>query len=306
MISYLTFGVAALTLLSFHSTSWANDPKFEYAKEEELKKVDKHEAPQWKAQAQAGLMMTTGNSRSTTLSSAFHASRKEGKNKVVLDMAGAYARSSIDVAADFDNDGFVDEVELQRITRTSSESWLVKPRYDRLLDTHNALYVSAALSSDKPAGKTIIGSGQTGYSRSLVASKVHALTLEAGYDFSYEKLESSGPGLSIHSVRVFAGYEGKLSEDTSLHYSVESLLNLNELTTKAGPVEPLDDKRIENKISLTTSLYGNLSFRFSFLARYDSAPAPRPPLSQPYADGFRPVADRLDTRTEAALIINFL
>ncbi len=308
MCPQINIGVSALTLLAMCQTSWAKDPEFKHAKVEEEKEEDKDKdkGAEWKAQAQAGLLMTTGNSSTNTLSSAFQASRKEGKNKVVLDLAGTYARSSIDIAADFNNNGFVDEVELQRITNTTSQSWLIKPRYDRFLSLHNALYVSAALYSDKPAGKSIVGSSQLGYSRILVSNKVHSVTLESGYDFSYEKLVATTPGLSIHSIRVFGGYQGKLSKDTSLNYSIESLFNLNELTTSAGPVEPLHDTRLENKISLTTSLYGNLSFSFSFLARYDSAPAPRPKLALPYADGFRPVADRLDTRTEAALIINFI
>ncbi len=298
--------ILALILLTSSQTSWAEDPKFAYANTEELEK-DKKKSAEWKAQAQAGLLMTTGNSKTTTLSSGFFASRKEGKNKVVLNLTGAFARSTILVASDADSDGFVDASEIQRITATTSESWLIKPRYDRLLDSKNALYVAAVLASDKPAGKTLIGSGQFGYSRNLLTTKVHTVVLETGYDFSYENLEAAGsPSLSIHSVRVFAGYQGKLSEDTSLSYAAEGLFNVNELDTSAGPVEPLDDTRVENKIALTTSIYGNLSFSFSFLARYDSNPAPRPKLSLPYAPGFSPVADRLDTRTEAALIINFL
>lgn len=299
--------IIALILLTGSQTSWAKDPEFSHAKSDEAVEEDKKKDAEWKAQAQAGLLMTTGNSSTTTLSSGFQASRKEGKNKVVVELAGAFARSTIYVASDADGDGFVDPAELQRITKTTSQSWLVRPRYDRFLSKKNALYVAAALSSDKPAGKTMIGSGQVGYSRSLLDSKVHALTVESGYDFSYENLEAGGnPSLSIHSLRVFGGYQGKLSEDTALSLSAEGLFNLNELTTSSGPVYAFDDTRLENKLALTTSIYGNLSFSFSFLARYDAVPAPRPKLSLPYADGFRPVADRLDTRTEAALIINFL
>jgi hypothetical protein len=298
--------VVALILLTSSQTSWAKDPKFAHAKSEELAETKKKSA-EWKAQAQAGLLMTTGNSSTTTLSSGLMASRKEGKNKVVVNLTGAFARSTILLANDADNDGLVDASEIQRITSTTSESWLVKPRYDRLLTSKNALYVAAILSSDKPAGRTLVGSGQLGYSRNLLSSAVHTLTLESGYDFSYQNLEAAGsPSQSIHSVRVFAGYEGKLSEDTSLTCTAEGLFNVNELDSAAEPVGPLDDTRVQNKLALTTSVYGNLSFSFSFMARYDSDPAPRPKLSLPYADGFTPVADRLDTRTEAALIINFL
>ena len=133
------------------------------------------------------------------------------------------------------------------------------------------------------------------------------MVLESGYDFSYENLEAPNTdSRSIHSVRVFAGYQGKLSADTSLSCTAEGLFNVNELDNTPEPIEPLDDTRVENTIALTTSIYGNVSFSFSFSARYDSSPAPRPALSIPYAAGYSPVADSLDTKTEAALIVNFL
>ena len=135
------FSIVALILLTGSQTSWAKDPEFSYAKNEEVAEEDKKKDAEWKAQAQAGLLMTTGNSSSTTLSSGFRASRKEGNNKIVVDLAGAFARSTIYVASDADGDGFVDPAEIQRITETTSESWLVKPRYDRFLSKKNAVYV---------------------------------------------------------------------------------------------------------------------------------------------------------------------
>ncbi|MCP4447504.1 MAG: DUF481 domain-containing protein [Myxococcales bacterium] len=306
MSIYTTVGMAAATLLALSGTAQASDTKFDYVKAEGAENGEKKATVEWKATAQAGLLMTTGNSTATTISSGFKASRKAGQNRVQLELDGAFARSTIYLANDDNENDVIDENELTRITKTSSKNWRAKIRYDRFLSPHNAVYTSAALSADEPAGKELIGTAQVGYSRIVVDTKVHQLTLESGYDFSYEDLSGSAKSVSIHSWRVFAGYQGKLSAGTSLEISTESLFNLNELQTSSGPVGELDDTRLNNQVSLTTSIYGDLSFRFSFQSKFDNNPAPRPKLSLPYATSFAPLADKLDTRTEAAIIVNFL
>lgn len=307
---YIQVAVVTALLLDSLSLSHAEAPKFEYVKKDDVKKEAERAAKKkdavWQASAQAGLLMTTGNAQQTTISSGFRASRKEGKNKVQLELGGAFARSTIFLAADENGNGFVDEAEITRVSKTASQSWLVKSRYDRFLDARNALYTSASISADEPAGRILIGSGQLGYSRIMVETKVHQITLESGYDFSYEDLSGNARSVSIHSWRVFAGYQGKLSKDTSLEASTEGLFNLNELTTSFGPVYAFEDTRFSNQVSLTTRIYSDLSFRFSFQSKYDNFPAPRPNLDLPYAPGFTPFANKLDTRTEAAIIVNFL
>jgi hypothetical protein len=296
-------GLAAVLLSWPMSRADAKPPKFEFVEPPE--KVD--DGVEWKASAQAGLLMTTGNSSATTISSGFRTSRKSGRNKLALDLAGAFARATIFVATDQNGNGVVDEPELERLTKTTTESWLAKLRYDRFLSSNNAVYASATASADEPAGKRFTGSGQLGYSRTLVKNEVHDIVAEAGYDLSYEDLLGQSEVLSIHSIRSFLGYEGKLSPDTGLAASFELLFNMNELDTVTGAVRPFQDARFYSSLSLTTKIYGDMSFRFAFRSKYDNAPAPRPALKNlPYAADFHPVADRLDTRTEAAIIVNFL
>ncbi len=304
------FGTLFAVVATGPEPASAEAPKFEYVKKEEAAEAAKAAAkaakPEWKASAQAGLLLTTGNASQTTVSSGFLASRKAGNNKLQLQLNGAFARSTIFLASDDNNNQVVDPNELTRITKTASQSWLVKTRYDRFLNPRNALYISSAISADEPAGIVLVGSGQVGYSRTVVDTKVHQLVLESGYDFSYEDRSGNAKSVSIHSWRIFAGYVGKLSEDTSFEFSTESLFNLNELETSSGPVTQFDDTRFNNQVSLTTSIYGDLSFRFSFQSKFDNNPAARPKLELPYAAGFAPLAAKLDTRTEAAIIVNFL
>lgn len=278
------------------------DPKFEFARTEEVEVV---QAVEWKASAQAGLVITTGNTRTRTVSGSARASRKAGNNKLQIELGGAYADSRVYLAEDGNANGVLDpgEVTLDQ-AQITSQSWAAKARYDRFLTTRNALYLSALISADRPAGKELVGGAQGGYSRLLYKSARHELVAETGYDMSYEDPVVGG-GVAIHSGRVFAGYEGKLSADTGVSGAVELLSNMNSLATAAGRVAAFEDTRINATAALTTTLYGKLSFRFAVTAKYDNAPSPRP-FKLPYADGFIILADELDTRTEATLIINFL
>jgi uncharacterized protein DUF481 len=281
------------------------DPKFAYGSKEEAAELEKKDAVEWKAAAQAGLLFLTGNSRVTTFSAGASASRKANKNKFALEAGAAYARSSIFLAVDENANGTIEESELTRPSQTTTRSWMVKGRYDRYLTENNSLYGAAGLLADRPAGKELVANGQVGYSRQLYKDEVHLVLAEAGYDYTYENLVV-GDGLSIHSLRTFGGYQGKLRKDTGLEASLEALFNLNTLDTATGEVGAFEDNRLLGKLALTTKATDAVSFRFGFEVRVDSAPAPRPPLALPYAPGFVPLADEVDTKTEAALIVSFL
>src|SRR5690606_22723618 len=135
--------------------------------------------------------------------------------------------------------GTIEPNEVSRPTQTTTRSWLVKGRYDRFLTENNSLYGIAAASADRPAGKELVGNGQVGYSRQLYQDHIHLLVAETGYDFTYEDLVAHD-GQAIHSIRVFGGYTGKLSEDTGLEGSVEALFNVNSLDTPVGEVEAFE------------------------------------------------------------------
>jgi hypothetical protein len=290
----------AAIILGFGAEARGGDPKFDYAKQEQVKGVE------WKAAAQAGFILTTGNSKTTTFSSGATASRKQGSNKLALDAAAAFARSTLYVPSDANGNGTVDnDAEIGEEEQTTTKSWLIKGRYDRFVTEHNSVYASASASADEPAGKEFVGGGQIGYSRQLYKTNKHELVGEVGYDLSYES-PAVGDGQTIHSARAFAGWAGKLTGDTGVEASVEVLSNFNKLDTPPDGVDSFEDTRINAKTKLTTKIWGNLNFGFTFTLKYDNAPSPRPPLSLPYADGFVPLADELDTKTQVSLIYNFL
>lgn len=291
-------GAIALSL----GTAEAN-PEFKFGKADAVKDVKKTE---WKASALAGLIITTGNAETTSLSGGAKASRKEGNNQLQLEASGVFVRSTLFIVNDLNNNGIVDSGEIDTSENTTSKAWLVRSRYDRFLTKMNSLYVTASVSGDEPAGKEFIAGAQAGYSRQIYSDKKHKVVGEAGYDFSYEDL-TVGDAISIHSLRAFIGYEGKLTSQTGLSANLEVLDNLNTLEPANGTIDPFDDLRLNGGLALTTQLRKNISFRFAFTGKYDKAPAPRAPIAGlAYADGFVPLARRVDTKTEASLIINFL
>lgn len=299
----------ALAALALPRSAAAQDkpgePAFKYGTKEERAEVEKVDKVEWKAAALAGLLMTTGNSRVTTFSAGGNASRKEKGNKFALEGGAAYARSSIFLALDGNGNGVIDPNEVSRPSQTTTRAYYGKGRYDRFLTDNNSLYAVAGIAADRPAGKDAVGNGQVGYSRQVFQNEVHLLVAEVGYDFTYENLVA-GESNTIHSLRTFAGYAGKLSGDTGVDGSVEALFNVNEYDTPAGQIDRFQDNRVTSRMSITTKMFGDLAFRFAFEARYDNAPSPRPPFAIPYAAGFAPLAEPLDTKTEASLIYNFL
>jgi hypothetical protein len=279
----------------------AADPKWEYGKATEVKAVE------WKASAQLGFVLNTGNANTVSVAAGGLGSRFDGKNRVLLEVGGSYAKSTILVGNDMNMDGAIGPGEIGRLEKTVASLWSVKARYDRFLTLNNSIYVTAFTWGNEPAGKIVVAGGQVGYARQLYKSDWHLLAVEAGYDYSYEHFVAMVPDIHIHSLRFFFAYGLALSKDTSLNADVEVLCNMNPLDGGPyGEIGPFADTRVIGKAALNTRLWKALSFRFGFKAIFDNAPPPAPALGLPYLPGFFPRAEKLDTVTEAALIINFI
>jgi hypothetical protein len=270
---------------------------FEYGKREEVKEVE------WKAQASAGLVLTTGNSRTFTLSGGAALSRKDSENKLSLEGNVAYARSSILVFNDANGDGKISQSEVSRQDSETAKNWLAKLRYDRFFTPEDAAFLAAKIGADTPAGKTIYGGVQVGYSRQLYKDDANELVAEAGYDFTYQ-VNAAPPDYSIHSLRLYTGFTSKLSPDTGFLANVEGLFNLNSFDGPQGNIGVFQDTRINAKAALTTKLFTQIDFRVAFLLKFDNAPAAIPPGKLPF--DFVYLAETVDTQTEASLIVHFL
>lgn len=290
--------LAAILMIAAPSFALAQPIKFEFGKSSEVEKVKEVE---WNASAEAGVVFTTGNAETTTISAGIKAARKTGFNKVSIEGSMTYASSGTRVLQDNNGNGTIDdESEITTVDTTTAETYAAKLRYDRFLTKFNSLFVAALASRDVPAGKEKALGVQAGYSRQLYKTEKAEAVAEIGYDFSQEDLVT-GPSLSIHSARAFLGYKAEMTEGTTLDASVEALTNLNEETLPTGKDGGIGrDTRLNGKIGIAAKIGKNLAVQTSIELKYDHRPGPLP--IKGLAMGFVPEATALDTIMKASLI----
>ena len=274
---------------------------------------------EWKVQSKGGLLITGGNSQSKSFTFGVNGFRKEGNNKVALEGGMAYGTSNNLVVESVDSNNNIATLDRQEVVSTNN--WAAKGRYDRFITKNNVAYASGQAAADKIAGKTFFGGGQLGYSRQLVEDKWNIVVAELGYDFSYERYtQQAGEVVDpvvIHSARVLVGETLSLNKETGVTASVEALFNLNKETKAINVnddqpgVNAFKDIRVNGKVGLSTNLWKQLSFGFTFALKYDQNPAPRPipkgaPANATFATGDpNKFADKVDTITEATLMYTF-
>ncbi|HEX8954180.1 MAG TPA: DUF481 domain-containing protein [Polyangia bacterium] len=299
------FIAAALALAASSlaaGSAHADEPKFVYGKQDDTKgKVI------WKAAVNAGLVLNTGNANSVAFTAGGMASMLDGKNKLQLDVIGTYARATAISGVDANMNGAIDPGEVQHTTTTSAALWNVKLRYDRFLTANNSLYATGFVGGNEPAGIRLAGGAQVGYSRQIVKTDMHLVVAEIGYDYTYQN-NVTGPDLNIHSARVFAGYTLTLNANVGVLLGLEVLCNLNSLPgyTPGTTVDPFGNTRVNGAAALNAKIWKNIAFQVSFLARYTTDPALLPAFKIPFAAGFFPRAESLDTVTSLSLVVTLL
>jgi hypothetical protein len=298
----LRLSITTALLCAAATAAFAQNPKFEFGKAEEVAKV---KGTEYTASAEAGVVFTTGNSETTTITAGAKASRKTGNNKVSAEGNVTYARSAVRVGEDMNANGTIDDAsEIVTESSTTAEQLAIKVRYDRFLTEFNSLFVAALASRDLPAGKEAVYGGQLGYSRQLYKSKTAEAVGEFGYDYSHEDLVA-GDAVEIHSARAFVGYKAEMTEGATFDTSIEALTNLNHetLPTRTEGADLGQDTRINFKASVSAKVSERLSVQTSIEAKYDNRPAPA--SIKGLAPTFVPEASKLDTLMKASLIYTF-
>lgn len=295
------FAVAAAVLCGGSAVA---DPKFEFGKSEEVKKV---KGTEWTASAEAGVVFTTGNSETITATGGFKATRKQGNNKLAIEANGTYAKAGIRVLDDINGDGLINSVEeIRAVDQVTAETIAGRLRYDRFLTEFNSLYVAVLGSRDIPAGKELVAGGQAGYSRRLHKSDTAEAVGEIGADYSREDLLVGDP-VSILSGRAFVGYKADMTVGTTFETTGELLTNLNTETLPfpgaKGTAKPGRDTRVNFKAAISSKIGKNLAFATTLEAKYDNRPAPL--AIKGLAMDFVPEAAKLDTIMKASLIYTF-
>lgn len=288
-----------LIALALSIASTASAQTFTYGNSTDVKDV---KAIDWTATAEAGLLVTTGNAKTTTGTVTATLGRVGPHDKLAASGSLAFARATTLIPIDANMNNLIDRGEITEATSNTANSWTTTVRYDRFLTELNSLYVSGNAAADPVAGKKLVGGGQAGYSRHLYKKDDKAdVVAEVGYDFSYEA-PVSGNSVAIHSARGFLGYTGTLKTKNQIAASIEALTNLNHENTTPKPADAFVDTRVNAIASITSKLTDSISFSFSFTMKYDHHPAALPAFSIPFAPGYEPVTHRMDTITKASLI----
>jgi hypothetical protein len=102
------------------------NPSFHYGNAADVKDV---KSVEWTATAEAGLIVTTGNARTTSVAATARAARIDPQNKLEAQLSLAYARATIRSAADADGSGAIEAASRSRSgSRRSPTSSTPSPR----------------------------------------------------------------------------------------------------------------------------------------------------------------------------------
>jgi hypothetical protein len=273
----------------------------------------------WRALTSIGFSETTGNSNVVSLSGSGLVSRDDGSNKIALSVEGVFALSQQIVCLDIYGRVSLDPnciatlpSEVGTKTTTLAAFFLGKLRYDRFLTPNNSLYITGLSGFDQPADIVVTAQGQAGYSRMILKTKMHQLSAELGYDFTWDRL---APPLTppmgfvqdifLHSGRGALSYMLAVSDHTSLHVSAETLINLNLVHIGDRDVYPAQASRVNGKVEFTTKIWKPLAFRAAFTVRYNNAPTLNSTINYDPNNPLR-YNQPLDTLTELGLVMQFL
>src|SRR5215471_2483726 len=102
-------------------------PAYTYGKQEDVKDVKE---VAWTGNVSAGLVATTGNSRTTTATGGASVTRKDADNKLDGSIAVTYAHATTRIVDDVNGNMMIDPGEVIDQTATSANNAAAKLRYD--------------------------------------------------------------------------------------------------------------------------------------------------------------------------------
>ncbi len=238
------------------------------------------EAPESTVIAELGGTFASGNAVYYAVNGGVTASHKWDKNKL-----SAAAGINIGAAvADTDADGLLNDAERAEGFSQNVERYFGEGRYDRFLSDKDSLYLLAGAFKDPFAGYDLRAHEQIGYSRTLVANDSTNLVTELGFDVAQENyVEGVDPNTQvIYAARLLLGLTHKFNDNVAFTDTFEVYEN----------VIDLEDLRILNTASLSSTIATNLSLKLSHSLIFDNVPV----------EGF----ENLDQTTMVTLVATLL
>jgi putative salt-induced outer membrane protein len=259
----------------------------------------------------AGGQFATGNSRLAAISGKVQYDMRRGQNAFAFAVIGNYAESFVTPAV------VPGATPVKGAWQESTENFQAKFRYDRYFGPDFSGFLQLTGTHDAFQAITFRFNADPGVKLLLLQSPRTKVWGEAGYDFQYDinYTDSSGfeqagaggqsvdgTGLpyviqqndSIHSGRLFAGFQHAFNKEVQLNFGLEFLQGFGgsgggtptipsgSTATLPGPnstlkqVDPvsisLTGSRVNMDILLAAKLGAGLSFGVGFSSKYNSAP----------------------------------
>ncbi|WP_321529754.1 DUF481 domain-containing protein [uncultured Desulfuromonas sp.] len=214
----------------------------------------------WKDQAELAYVDTSGNTDVTTLSA---------KNKLTYQftdrITGLWKVEILNGKSDGER---------------NAESYFSELRSDYACTDLLYYYAQASWLKDRFAdidSRTVLGAG-SGYK--FLTGPKHLLVGEAGLTYTIEKLTDDSDDQYVGG-RLFSQYDYQINDTSTFTQNAELFLDL----------EQMSNYRLNTETALTTALNSLLSFKTSYVIKYDNEPA----------DG----TEHTDTILAASLVANF-
>ena len=214
------------------------------------------------AKVQAGVIGSTGNSRSLAGTASGSMRLRRELNEFSALLAANFARSAPTPA---------DE------TRTTMENYQGKLRYDRFVSERVSLFLSLSGRRDRFQGLDVRMNLDPGLAYYFFVEEKQRFWGELGYDYQYDVRRDDaidaarvndrillGKTKSRHSARAFVGYHTNVNEHVSFDSGAEFLLG----------IPKTENWRLNWDNSLTVALDKRFSLGASFNLRYDHNPLP--------------------------------
>lgn len=214
------------------------------------------------ADISAGALLSTGNARSLSATSAGKFRLRRTVNQFSAAAAINYARS----AASPDDD-----------VETTVENYQGKLRYDRFVSGSFAVFLALSARRDRFQGLDLRLNLDPGVAYYFVDDKKQQLWVELGYDLQYdvrrdENITAAALDGTVldkaetrHNGRAFAGYSNDVSETVSFNTGVEFLKD----------VETSENWRLNWDAALSSSIGSGFSVATTFSLKYDNNPLPK-------------------------------
>lgn len=193
----------------------------------------------WKNESQVGVVTTSGNTETTTLSAA--QSTKYEFTKNVFSITGSYL---------YQKSGAV----------ISAKAWSLGVRYERELTERFSLFAAEMVQGDR--FKDLRQSYNTDLGAKYSFMKTDTLTWfgEGGYRFTRQN--TSKAQLNLHFARLYTEIEKKWNESVSSKYWIEVLPNFTDSA----------DWQANTELSLSAALSSLFSVKTGYLLKFDHLP----------------------------------